>query len=207
MKNLLTIDFITHYGLTTPSLTNWLVETNRSYFELDDNSGVIVLSTSANSGAARIRNSKNLALIIANYERFINALPSAFQSGKKRCDFVLADDGNSCFVLGEIKDISTDEEEHVKRHTIRKGAKKQLLASLEALVAVPSIKLSIHTKSLKQCAYFNKQPLAPSSLSVITAFNPLTSLFPAGIKKDSPAMEVFGFEFYQYTGAQTLILK
>lgn len=204
---ILSVDFVTHYGLQAPILSNWVKSTNSTYFELEDTSSGLVISYSANSGSPRVRNSGGHALTIANYEVFLNALPNMFQSGKKRCDFVFTDDDatNLCFILGEIKDISLPSSE--KNHTIRKGAKNQLLSSLQTLMAVPSIAGLAATKSIRLCGYFNKQALAPFPLSAATAFNPFVRLFPNGIKKDNLAMEALGFEFYEYTGEQTLTIN
>ena len=54
MENLLKNDFTTHYGLPVSTVTNISVQTNTSYFEIeDDDERQTLIHFSTNSGCSR----------------------------------------------------------------------------------------------------------------------------------------------------------
>jgi hypothetical protein len=116
----------------------------------------------------------------------------------------LDSDNNRYFILGEIKDRNILNRN--SRKNVRKGAKEQLLSSLQTILAVPSIATYSTQKVIKRCCYFNKQSTSPATLTATTAFNRLSNFYPDGFKMSKPDIEAFGFDFYEYTGQQTMTL-
>ncbi len=198
MENFLRNDFTTHYHLDTCTASDFVVITDDPYFELEDTQGEIVLHSSVGMGMARFSNQSRLSISIANYDKFVTGLPNAFQRGKRRCDIIVCDD-TMFFILGEIKDSS-----NLKHH--RKEAKKQLLASLLTLKAVPQILEEINRKTVKRCCYFNKQPNVPTPINAVTAFNRLPAFFAQGLQMSHAGIEEQNFEFWEYAGTQTFML-
>jgi hypothetical protein len=199
MEDLLRNDFTAHYGLPVCVEPNLVIQTNETYFEIEDTvTREIALHTINGGGMARFSNPKALAITIANYDKFVTSLPNHFQNGRKRCDIIVCDDGRN-LILGEIKDSP-----NIKHH--RKEAKKQLYESLTTLMAVPQFLALTNTKTVKRCCYFNKQTSAPSLIIATKAFNRLSTLFQDGFKMSHPAIEGQNFEFWEYLGGQTLTL-
>jgi hypothetical protein len=200
MENLFLISYTAHFGLPIATTKRFTLTTNAAYFEVEDDvNRELVLHNRAGTGMARFSNPKHLQVTIVNYDKFLTSLPSAFQDGKQRCDLVLCSDSNEYFILGELKD-------RVPNGKVRKGAKEQLVASLSIMLQVAEFVNIATSKTTKRCCYFNKQSKAPASLSAITAFNRLPSLYLDGFKMSSPSIEALGFEFYEYTGNQTVRL-
>lgn len=206
MENLLTNNFVSHYNIPLPT-TNWAIKTQERYFEVEDtNAGEIQLHTSRGAGMAKFSNQDTLELTIINYDGFITSIPDeVFKSGRKRCDILVTCNTDRYFILGEIKDRSVLNQNTQKN--VRKEAKKQLISSLNTILAVPEIISYLNLKVVKRCCYFNKQSASPIILSATTAFNRLLSFYPEGFKMSNPDMENLGFEFYEYTGEQTMVLK
>lgn len=199
MDSLLREAFTTHYGLPTYTGSDLLFITSDNYFELEDTANKqMVLSTQQGSGTAKITNTSAIKLTIVNYDKFISDLPVAFQTDKERCDGLMT--GGSSFVFIELKD-----RENIKK--ARSKARKQLIASLKTIIAVPTIKTFVETKTNKKCCYFNKQAASPSPLNATRAFNRLPNQFPHGQRYNDEAMQVLGFEFWELTGSQTLTIK
>ena len=147
---------------------------------------------------ARFSNPDALTVVIVNYDKFITVLPHRFQNGRKRCDILVSDNGGN-LILGEIKDSP-----NVKQH--RKKAKKQLFESLTTLIAVPEFLTLANNKTIKKCCYFNKQTDSPALITATTAFNRLSTIFQDGFQMSHLGIEGYGFEFWEYSGAQTLRL-
>lgn len=144
MEDLLRNDLTAHYDLPVCRETNLVIHTNEPYFEIEDTDvKEIVLHTNVGQGIARFHNPKIFEVAIANYEKFIDSLPTSFKDGKSRCDLVLSCD--SYIVLGELKDrnISSDS----KLIKVGDKAKNQLLQSLEILLAVPQIAVFASNKT------------------------------------------------------------
>jgi hypothetical protein len=200
MEDLLRNDFTAHYGLPVCNEPNLVIQTNETYFEIEDTvTQEIAIHTKNGDGMARFSNPNAFAITIVNYDKFVTSLPNHFQRGKDRCDIIVCDDGKN-LILGEIKDSPS-----IKQH--RKKAKKQLYESLTTLMAVPQFLVLTNNKVIKRCCYFNKQTSSPAILTVTTAFNRLSLIFQDGFKMSHPAIEAQNFEFWEYLGGHTLTLK
>ncbi len=201
MEGLLTNQLVSHYNLHSPTLINWFIKTEDLYFEIEDtNAGEIVLHTNRGLGMAKFSNTNALNITIINYDKFITSIQDEpFKHGRQRCDILVSCDVNRYFILGELKDRQP-------KGKVRSGAKKQLLASLQTLNVVPEIRTYINSKIIKRCCYFNKQSISPITLTATTAFNRLSNIFPDGFHMSKPDIEAFGFDFYEYTGEQTMSL-
>jgi hypothetical protein len=205
MEDLLRNDFTFHYGLSVCTTTNLIVVTNELYFEIEDTDAKeIILHTARGRGIANFSNPNKMLITVANYDKFVSNLAPSFQEGKKRCDVLVTCDRNRYFVLGELKDrnISTVR----SRHNVKRDAKKQLFQSLRTLTDVPEILDYINSKSIRRCCYFNKQAKSPSIINAISAFNRLANVFPDGFKMTHSDIEALNFEFWEYTGEQTLTM-
>jgi hypothetical protein len=201
MEDLLRNNYISYYGLSTPPITDITIETNESYFEIEDTSSrELVIDTEEGSGSARFSNKDGLHIIIVNYDKFVTSLSPSFQQDRKRCDFLLCSNNNRYFILGEIKDRKPVSK-------VRKEAKMQLLDTLRSIIAVQEISEVINSKQVKRCCYFNKQSCAPSSINATRAFNRLPNSYIEGFKMNNIDIESYNFEFFEYTGNQTMILK
>jgi hypothetical protein len=202
MHTLLTNEFISYYSLPTPLINNWYLNTNDTYFEIEDtNEGEIVKYTTRGLGMAKFTNNHALNFCILNYDKFITSIASEpFKNGRKRCDLIIYSNSDRYFILGELKD-------RIPKSKVRSSAKKQLLSSLQTIKEVPEIDSFINSKTIKRCCYFNKQSNSPISLRVTTAFNRLATIYPSGFKMSKPDLESLGFEFYEYTGEQTMVLS
>ena len=201
MNYLLRNDFTTHYNLCVSVSANFTIETDYDYFEIEDTTArELVVHTSRNRGAAKFSNTDKLNIVIANYDKFITSLPYAFQHGKERCDMILSCNTNRYFILGELKDRKP-------KTKVRTKAKNQLIASLQLLIAVPNIYTLICSKAIKRCCFFNKQSNSPASLTATRAFNRLSSVFSDGFQMSEPVIESLGFEYFEYSGSQTMSLR
>jgi hypothetical protein len=206
MEDLLTNNLVSHYSLPVPTITNWFVKTTEKYFEIEDtDAGEITLHTTRGLGMGRFSNLDSLDFTVFNYDKFITSIQNEpFKEGRLRCDILLDSSNNRYFILGEIKDRSILNKNAIKN--VRKGAKEQLLSSLQTILAVPEIVTYSTPKAIKRCCYFNKQSTSPATLSATTAFNRLPNFYPDGFKMSKPDIEAFGFDFYEYTGEQTMVL-
>jgi hypothetical protein len=200
MEDLLMNNYTAHYGLLVPTITNFIVETDIPYLEIEDtNTGELVVHNVRGAGMANFANANRINLIIVNYDKFVTSLPQPFQDRRKRCDVLVSCDINRYFILGELKN-------RIPNRYVRRDAKKQLIASLKTLLAVQEIFDFANNKSIKRCCYFNKQSTSPTLLTATTAFNRLNRIYPDGFKMSNKDIEDEGFEFYEYTGGQTMIL-
>jgi hypothetical protein len=205
MEDLLRFDFTTHYGLPNCTETNFSLVTSETYFEIDDtDSKNIVIQTSANFGMAKVANPNRRELLIINYDKFVSSLPYSFHEKRKRCDIIISDNADYVFVLGELKD--RDISNSKKSSRVRKAAREQLYQSLVTLLTVPSIQNLVNDVNIRRCCYFNKQSNAPSLIKAVIAFNRLPNAFLDGFQMENPEMESQNFEFWEYTGNQTLQL-
>jgi hypothetical protein len=197
MEELLRNDFTTHYHLPFCAAISLIIETEEAYFEIEDTKKEIILHTERGRGMANFSNPSKMPLTIVNYDKFMTSLDNDFQRGKDRCDIIVNSKGNQYFILAELKDSP-----NIKNH--RKKAKKQLLASLATLVEVEKIKEVITSKTVKKCCYFNKQSKSPQLIEAVKAFNRLATGFTDGFQMSQADIEAFNFEFWEYTGEQTL---
>lgn len=199
-------NLISHYSLPTPTTTNWFIQTDETYFEIEDtNAGEIVLHTNRGFGMGKFSNLDTLNVTIINYDKFITSIQDEiFKIGRKRCDILVSCNSDRYFILREIKDTTLITVKKVKN--VRSEAKKQLLSSLQTILAVPEIVTYLTPKIIKRCCYFNKQSASPANLSATNAFNRLPNFYPDGFKMSKPDIEAFGFDFYEYIGEQTMTL-
>jgi hypothetical protein len=89
----------------------------------------------------------------------------------------------------------------------RNKAEKQLFQTLQDLCNVPTINSFIQNHTVKQCCFFNKKTQAPPRINATSAFSRINNYSKYGYKISSPNMAQFGFEFWQYSGTQTLLLN
>lgn len=200
-------NLVAHYGLPVPTTTNWYIKTDEIYFEIEDTiGGEIALHTVRGGfGMAKFSNNGALDFTIINYDKFITSIQSEpFKNGRRRCDILLSSNDDKYFILGELKDRAIINNN--SRKNVRKGAKEQLLASLQTIFEVPEIAEFINLKTRKRCCYFNKQSASPPTLNATIAFNRLPEFYPDGFQMSKPDIEAFGFQYYEYTGEQTMIL-
>jgi hypothetical protein len=200
METLLNNDFLAHYGLPPiAAVTNIHQSTNQIYFEIeDDANGEIQIHTTTGSGQAVYKNPKQYTVDIINYDKFITKLPHQLQEHKGRCDLIVCV-SERYFLLNELKNRDPS-------GNFREGAKRQLLASLMLLMAVPTIQNYANTCAKKRACIFNKQTSAPPPINAISAFNRITTHTPNGIPLSNQFIESFGFELYEYTGGQCFVL-
>ena len=194
MENLLKNDYTAHYGITTSSINNISLHTNAAYFELeDDDKQGIRLYEGANMGTAIFNNSGRKEITIINYDKFVTSLPNHFQRNRARCDVIVyTRNEKSYYLLGELKDAN------IKKG--RKDAKRQLKRSLNDLSAVVSISGFISGFGVRRCCIFNKRLRCPEEIDAVRAFNRLQTIIPGGMKLNCSAIEIHGFELWEYLG-------
>jgi hypothetical protein len=91
MEDLLKNDFTAHYSLPVPTITNFILETDSIYFEVEDSPvRELIIHTNRNMGMAKFSNRNSLKITVANYDKFLTSLPSTFQHGKQRCEIPLS---------------------------------------------------------------------------------------------------------------------
>jgi len=199
MESLLRNNYTAHYGLPVCVEPNLVIRTSDTYFEIEDTvAREITLHFINGYGMARFSNPRALTITIANYDKFVTSLPIQFQTGRKRCDIIVCDNGEN-LILGEIKDSP-----NIKGH--RRTAKKQLYESLTTLIDVPQFLALSNNKTKKRCCYFNKQTSSPATLNATTAFNRLSFIFQDGFQMSHSAIEALDFEFWEYLSGHTLTL-
>lgn len=158
------------------------------------------MHTTRGAGMAKFANKDTLKLTIINYDKFITSIQNEpFKNGRKRCDILVSCNADRYFILGELKDRNP-------KGKVRSWAKKQLLSSIQTLKNVPEINTYIGSKAIKRSCYFNKKSMSPPSLTATTAFNRLSIVYPDGFQMSKPDIEALGFEFFEYTGEQTMNL-
>lgn len=205
METLLKNDFTVHYGLPVSTVANISANTSESYFELSDD--LTIIHTVIGHGIAKYSNVSKVNITAINFESFINSLPVAFTNGREKCDLLVIDDNKKYFLLNEITDTLPS---YVNPFTNTRGnqpgkrqkAISQLLSSLTMILAVPSIQTFVNLRAYKHCCFFNKQAMAPDGIIATTAFNRLDTVVVGGLKMSNPAIEAFGFEFWEYSGNQ-----
>ncbi|OAV65332.1 hypothetical protein Barb6_02906 [Bacteroidales bacterium Barb6] len=216
MENLLKNEFTVHYGLPVSTITDITKNTDELYFEIEDNkdSKNTVLHTTLHSGEARYFNPERLSITIINYELFFKSLSFSFQKNKENCDLILYTSDNQYFILNELTDtqpqyvsdfLSADRNQ---RRGKRNKAISQLKRTLEVITVVPEIDSFIKQHTTKQCFFFNKQPKECfKKINAVSAFNRVSALSSDGFKMSNTDIESYGFELWEFSGAQTYKLK
>ncbi|GAP71968.1 hypothetical protein SAMD00024442_21_9 [Candidatus Symbiothrix dinenymphae] len=209
MKKLLEQDFTYHYNKNkeNPVTVVVLQQTTREiYFELIDDD-IIVYHT---DGIAKYENQIEQNVYLINYENFINSLPPRVKNNfKEVCDLIVYTD--KCFLLNELTDTHCD---YIPKKRIK--AQSQLLQTLHDLMAVEHIQRFINSHFIRHCCFFNKQTFAPSSpliingrkekLSVTNVFNKQNT-YSNGLQIPNSYIEALGFEYWEFSGSQTYLLK
>lgn len=205
MEQLLKHDFTIQFNLPISTVNNISAQTLESYFELKDD--IILIHTTVNDGVAKYKNINLKTINIINYEVFFNSLANTFIHGKEKCDLIVYDNNKEYFLLNELTDtLPKYVISHINTQGSQIGKKQkaisQLLSSLIILLQVPAIQRFINTHTNKHCCFFNKQSMAPPTLTATTAFNRLSKLVSDGLKMPNYDMEALGFEFWEYSGNQ-----
>ena len=107
---------------------------------------------------------------------------------------------NFFFLLNELKDRKP-------KKKVRTKSISQLVSSLTLIMNVPSISTFANTHRIRHCCFFNKQSMSPPTINAPTAFNRLNTIVTNGLKMSNPAIEAFGFEFWEYSGNQVYNLR
>ena len=196
METLLKNDLTAHYGLPASTTANISISTTAQYFEIeDDEHREIQLHLTVGNGMAAYRNINSYTATIINYDKFITGLPHAFQQGKERCDLIVHTTNQQYFLLNELKDRKP-------KAKVRTKSISQLLASLTLIMNVRAITTFANTHRFRHCCFFNKQSMAPPNLTATIAFNRLGILATGGLRMLNPAIEAYGFEFWEFSGNQ-----
>jgi hypothetical protein len=204
MKKLLEHNFISHYGLAVEIVVN-VVSTTDDEFELAD-------ITPQGKGIAKYSNPTHKEVNSVNYENYINSLPSAFTTGRKRCDFIVYSSDLSHFILNELTDTlpkyipDFTQADGTPRIGKRNQAILQLKQTLQDISSVTDIDNFIKKHSIRHCCFFNTQTHAPLGIVATNAFNRLASIAPNGYKMSNSAIEAFGFELWEFSGGQKYLL-
>jgi hypothetical protein len=206
METLLRNDFTEHYGLQVATIANISTTTTANYFELKDDETLIYAIKG--QGTAKYRNVNASNINVIKYEYFFNSLsPASFIQGKEKCDLIVYDNNRRYFLLNELTDtLPVYVEPFINTQGQQPGKKQkaisQLLSSLTLIMNVPSISTFINTHTFRHCCFFNKQSMSPLTITATTAFNRLSALVTGGLRMSNPAIEEFGFEFWEYSGNQ-----
>lgn len=103
MIELLRQDFPCHYGLHKSKIAVPNETTNQEHFDLTDGGDTILVPYGA--GNVSFDHSTQTDIVVINYEKFLNGLSgTAFERGRKRCDFILYETGgagDAFFLLNE----------------------------------------------------------------------------------------------------------
>lgn len=208
MEILLKNDFTAHYGLPTSTVTSISANTIANYFELNDDATLI--HTIVGNGIAKYSNPSTTNIIVINFELFINSLPPVFINGREKCDLLVYDD-NKYFLLNELTNtLPHYVEPYINAQGSQPGKRQkaisQLLSSLIMIMAVPNIVTFINAHTIKHCCFFNKQAMAPVTITATTAFSRLSTITPGGFKMANTDIEALGFELWEYSGDQSYSL-
>lgn len=197
MENLLRIDFINQHSLPACTLTNLSQNVNFDKFEINDIARVLTVTQIILNGEAKYENPNNKDIFIHDYDGFLTNTPNYFQNGKKRCDAIVHTDDNSYFLLNELKNRKP-------KTSVLSHATSQMIATLNELIAVPTINTFISHFRVKKCCYCNSQSTAPATITATSAFNRLSTITSDGLKLTNPVVESLGFELWEYSGNQTI---
>ncbi len=164
--------------------------TKQFSFDLMDKTEPFIVEE--NSGSVTYKNPEEKTVFVTNYEEFIKTLPKNLQNGKKRCDFLVYQEGKTeFFILNELsqsKNIDSKESD----------ALYQLHNSLETLLEVYSIKQKLDSCKQKLCIFSNKFKKIVSPLGMADAFNASFMTMPQkAVTFDYDAINNLGFIYYR----------
>ena len=201
MKNLLELNFISHYGLTASIVVSVILKTDTK-FDLTDRTGI-----------AKYSNPSRKGINIINYESFVKSLPTTFETGRERCDFIVYSSDLSHFILNELTNTQPKyipdftQADGTPRIGKRNKAISQLKKTLQDISSVPDIDSFIKQHNIKHCCFFNTQIHAPIGIIATKAFSRLSSVVTNGYRISNPDIESFGFELWEFSGNQIYLLK
>jgi hypothetical protein len=105
MEALFNTHFLAHYSLVGPVVPNIYQTTTVVYFEVEDSPArELVIHLMRNNGVAKFSNPGGALFELVNYDKFLTALPIAFETGRRRCDMIFRATQRGLFALGELKD-------------------------------------------------------------------------------------------------------
>lgn len=144
-----------------------------------------------NAGSATYKNLKEKTVFVTNYEEFIKTLPRNLQNGKKRCDFLVYQEGeNTFFILNELsqsRNIDSKESD----------ALYQPQNSLATLLKVDAIKQKLDICKQKLCIFSNKFKRIDSPLGMADGFNYTLITQPQNaVPFEYDGINSLGFEYY-----------
>jgi len=163
VKSLFDIDYIHHYGVTTPHVSADEYHVAQQYFDLDDTVTPPVVA--AKQGQVSFANVPGGVDVLA-YERFVNQCkkPKAFVEGLKRCDYLITSHSSNAVVCllemtsayGSIRTLSLPIFRKKDGNLEYVGGKyekveEQLSTSLKTMLAVPSIANNFQSRVRKVC--------------------------------------------------------
>jgi hypothetical protein len=217
IEHLLVKDFIEHYNNSKnlPVVINLEIRcTREEHFSLKDDDKLIYAT---DEGVAKFLNPDRREVVVLNYEKFKNSLPSRVsnQLSKGKCDVLLY--SKDYFLLNELTDT---QKRYIDPYNNLKGfqdgklakAQQQLEQSLQDLINVPKLNQCIQMFAVRRCCFFSKQPHTPQLITnhvlAVQAFNRLSQLpqTKGGFHLHNTIIEQSGFEFWEYSGEQTFIL-
>lgn len=164
MIELLRQDFPSHYGLHKRNITVPNETTHEEHFDLTDHENKMLVPYQ--TGNVSFDHSNQTEVVAVNYEKFLNGLSgTAFERGRKRCDFILYESGgsgDSFFLLNEQTSTLGTTDNLSKpildkaKNVVYPGGKYekveiQLTETLKTLIAVAGIRAFIDKYKLKIC--------------------------------------------------------
>lgn len=216
MIELLRQDFPCHYGLHKKNIIVPNETTHEEHFDLTD--GKETMLVPYKTGNVSFDHSKQTEIVVINYEKFLDGLSgTAFERGRKRCDFILyehGESGDSFFILNEQTSTlgSTDNLSKPivdrNKNVVYPGGKYekvelQLSETVKTLKAVAGIKSFMDKYQLKIClmSYVITPKEQESVSDAIYAFSVRYRQVEArvtgetGAKLEQPFLNTEGFEY------------
>ncbi|MCK9170858.1 MAG: hypothetical protein M0P01_10630 [Treponema sp.] len=147
-------------------------------------------------GGVTYHNPDKENITVTDYEKFVNSLPKSWQTGVKRCDFLIyRKDENTFFVCNELsqsRNINSKESD----------ALYQLEQTLKTLTGCPRIKDSLDQCNMKICLFSNRIPPIHSPQQMADAFDVRRYLNLPKAAEATPyePFEKYGFTYYKATG-------
>lgn len=224
MKNLFEIDFVAHYGITTPNITVDESYITQPIFDIDDK--VMPSIVAARQGQVSLSNVPGGVDVLA-YEKFINDCkkPTAFSNGLKRCDYVLTSHSNNAVVCllemtsaqGSTSSLSLPISNRKTGVVTYAGGKyekveDQLSTSLRTMLAVPAIANDFRSRVRKICLM--SYVVYPYSSVLDRIIHPFMRYLriesretrDTGTWINCPAIQALGFEYRRISHDYTFTL-
>jgi hypothetical protein len=168
--------------------------TSEEAFDLLDKQDYIIHQPG--TGGVTYHNPDKENIAVTDYEKFVNSLPKSWQTGMKRCDFlVYRKDANTFFICNELsqsRNINSKESD----------ALYQLEQTLRTLTGCPHIKISLDQCKMKICLFSNRIPPIHSPQQMADAFDVRRYLNLPETAEAIPyePFDKYGFTYYKATG-------